>query len=138
MATQCSSFSYDLSCTDGDARCGRFKTAHGAVDTPIFMPVGTQATVKAMSPEVLMTLGAQIILSNTYHLHMRPGEDLIKSLGGLHEFMAWRGPILTDSGGYQAFSLAKLVKINDEGLLFASHLDGSRHMLTPEKAVQIQ
>ena len=138
MAMQCSSFNYNLLCTDGDARCGMFQTARGAVDTPVFMPVGTQATVKAMSPEVLLTLGAQVILSNTYHLHMRPGEELIKDLGGLHKFMAWDRPILTDSGGYQAFSLAKLVKINDEGLLFASHLDGSRHMLTPEKAIQIQ
>ena len=99
MAMQCSSFSYSNECTDGDARCGSFRTAHGTVDTPIFMPVGTQATVKAMSPEVLKDLGSQIILSNTYHLHMRPGEDLIAELGGLHSFMAWDGPILTDSGG---------------------------------------
>lgn len=138
MAMQCSSFSYNNECTDGDARCGSFQTAHGTVDTPIFMPVGTQATVKAMSPEVLKDLGSQIILSNTYHLHMRPGEDLIAALGGLHSFMAWDGPILTDSGGYQAFSLAKLMKINDECLQFASHLDGSRHVLTPEKAIAVQ
>jgi queuine tRNA-ribosyltransferase len=138
MAMQCSSFSYTITSTDGDARCGKFQTAHGEVDTPVFMPVGTQATVKAMSPEVLNSLGSQIILSNTYHLHMRPGEELIAALGGLHRFMAWDGPILTDSGGYQAFSLAKLVKISDKGLQFASHLDGSRHLLTPEKAIQIQ
>ncbi|HOO45243.1 MAG TPA: tRNA guanosine(34) transglycosylase Tgt [Deltaproteobacteria bacterium] len=135
---QCSSFNYDLVCTDGDARRGRFQTAHGTVETPVFMPVGTQATVKAVSPQTLMELKSQIILSNTYHLHMRPGEELIADLGGLHAFMAWNGPILTDSGGYQAFSLARLMKIDDEGLRFASHLDGSRHLLTPEKAVSIQ
>ena len=127
-----------LDCTDGPARCGRFLTSHGSVETPIFMPVGTLATVKAMTPEVLKSLGTQIILSNTYHLHMRPGEDPIAALGGLHTFMGWDGPILTDSGGYQVFSLAKLVKINDEGVQFASHIDGSRHLLTPEEAVRIQ
>jgi queuine tRNA-ribosyltransferase len=138
MATQCSSFKFELLGTDGPARRGRFHTAHGSVETPVFMPVGTQATVKAMAPEALRTLDARIILSNTYHLHMRPGEKLIASLGGLHSFMAWDRPILTDSGGYQAFSLARLMKINDDGLLFSSHLDGSRHLLTPEKAVEIQ
>ncbi len=138
MAMQCSSFNFGVECTDQAARCGRFQTAHGAVDTPIFMPVGTQATVKAMSPEVLKMVGSQIVLSNTYHLHMRPGEDLIAALGGLHAFMAWDGPILTDSGGYQVFSLAKLMKISDDGIRFASHLDGSRHLLTPEKAIEIQ
>ena len=138
MAMQCSSFDYEFLCKDGDARRGRFQTLHGTVETPVFMPVGTQATVKAMSPEMLRELKSQIILSNTYHLHMRPGEELIAALGGLHAFMAWNGPILTDSGGYQAFSLARLRKINDEGLQFASHLDGSRHLLTPEKAVKIQ
>lgn len=104
----------------------------------MFMPVGTQATVKAVSPDILKNLGAGIILSNTYHLHMRPGEKLIASLGGLHSFMSWDRPILTDSGGYQAFSLARLMKITDRGLEFSSHLDGSRHFLTPEKAVEIQ
>ena len=138
METPCSSFKYMLDCTDGPARCGRFLTPHGSVETPIFMPVGTLATVKAMTPEVLKSLGTQIILSNTYHLHMRPGEDLIAALGGLHTFMGWDGPILTDSGGYQVFSLAKLAKINDEGVQFASHIDGSRHLLTPEEAVRIQ
>jgi len=102
------------------------------------MPVGTAATVKAMTPEMLRTAGAQIILGNTYHLHLRPGEELVKELGGLHAFMGWNGPILTDSGGYQVFSLATLVKINNEGVQFASHIDGSRRMLTPEKAVKIQ
>lgn len=138
MGMQCSSFNYTNICTDGNARRGSFRTAHGTVDTPVFMPVGTQATVKAMSPEALKNLQASIILSNTYHLHMRPGDDLIAELGGLHSFMAWDGPILTDSGGYQAFSLAKLMKISDDGLQFASHLDGSRHLLTPEKAIEIQ
>jgi queuine tRNA-ribosyltransferase len=138
MATQCSSFDYLVETTDGLARSGKIQTLHGSVDTPVFMPVGTQGTVKAMTPDVLKSLGSQIVLSNTYHLHMRPGEDLIAALGGLHRFMSWNGPILTDSGGYQAFSLAKLAKINDEGVFFASHLDGSRHLLTPEKAVQIQ
>lgn len=138
MAMQCSSFNFEVFSTDGQARYGRFNTDHGSVETPAFMPVGTQATVKAMSPEMLHDLDSQIILSNTYHLHMRPGEKLIASLGGLHAFMSWNRPILTDSGGYQAFSLAKLMKINDEGLYFSSHIDGSRHVLTPEKAVQIQ
>ncbi|HQI01418.1 MAG TPA: tRNA guanosine(34) transglycosylase Tgt [Deltaproteobacteria bacterium] len=135
---QCSSFSFEVLSTDGQARHGRFNTGHGSVETPVFMPVGTQATVKAMSPGMLADLDSQIILSNTYHLHMRPGEKLIASLGGLHAFMSWDRPILTDSGGYQAFSLAKLMKISDEGLCFSSHIDGSRHILTPEKAVQIQ
>lgn len=138
MAMQCSSFSFELFSADEKAREGVFHTAHGSVETPVFMPVGTQATVKAMTPEMLESLKSRIILSNTYHLHMRPGEKLIASLGGLHAFMAWNRPILTDSGGYQAFSLARLMKINDEGLYFSSHLDGSRHMLTPEKAVEIQ
>lgn len=128
MAMQCSSFKFDIHATEGEARKGEFQTGHGAVQTPVFMPVGTQATVKAVSPEVLKSLGAQIILSNTYHLHIRPGEKLIASLGGLHSFMGWDRPILTDSGGYQAFSLAELVKISDEGLAFSSHLDGSRRI----------
>jgi queuine tRNA-ribosyltransferase len=138
MAMQCSSFKFEVGCTDGTARRGEIHTLHGPVETPVFMPVGTQATVKALTPEMLARLRAGIILSNTYHLHMRPGEKLIASLGGLHRFMAWEGPILTDSGGYQAFSLARLMKVAEEGLGFASHLDGSRHFLTPEKAVEIQ
>jgi len=138
MAMQCSSFKFDLLRTYGQARRGRMQTAHGWIDTPAFMPVGTQATVKAVTPATLKAIGAQIILANTYHLHMRPGEEVIASMGGLHTFMGWNGPILTDSGGYQAFSLAKLVKISDEGLCFASHIDGSRRMLTPERAVAIQ
>ena len=138
MAMPCSSFSFERLGSSGASRRGRFHTAHGAVDTPAFMPVGTQATVKAMTPETLLTLGAQIILANTYHLHMRPGEEIIEAMGGLQTFMGWNGPILTDSGGYQAFSLAKLVRISDAGLQFASHVDGSARMLTPEKAVDIQ
>jgi len=138
MAMQCSSFNYQLHAKEGLARCGRIMTRRGSMDTPVFMPVGTAATVKAVTPEVLLSLGAQIILSNTYHLHVRPGEDLIKTLGGLHKFMGWDRPILTDSGGYQVFSLAKLVKISDEGVLFASHIDGSRRLLTPGSAIRIQ
>lgn len=138
MATQCSSFNFQIHGTDGKARRGTITTRHGAIETPIFMPVGTQATVKAMTPEMLHGIEAQIILANTYHLHLRPGEDLVQNMGGLHRFMNWDKPILTDSGGYQAFSLAQRVKISEEGLLFASHLDGSRRMLTPESAVDIQ
>jgi len=138
MAMPCSLFSYQLEIEDDSARCGKIVTRRGSIDTPVFMPVGTAATVKAMTPEVLTSIGAQIILSNTYHLHLRPGEDLIKTLGGLHIFMGWDGPILTDSGGYQVFSLARLMKISDEGVQFASHIDGSRRMLTPQKAIQIQ
>jgi len=138
MATPCSSFNFERLGSSGAARRGRFHTAHGSVDTPVFMPVGTQATVKAMTPELLQRLGAQIILANTYHLHMRPGEGIIEALGGLQAFMGWNGPILTDSGGYQAFSLAKLVRGSDAGLQFASHVDGSARMLTPEKAIDIQ
>jgi queuine tRNA-ribosyltransferase len=120
------------------ARAGILKTAHDAIKTPVFMPVGTQASVKTISPDELKKLGAQIILNNTYHLYLRPGAELIKTAGGLHRFSGWLRPILTDSGGYQVFSLAKLNKITDEGLHFQSHLDGSRHFFTPEKVVEIQ
>ena len=120
------------------ARLGKIHTAHGCVDTPAFIPVGTQATVKSLTPEDLSHLGVQIILANTYHLYLRPGHDVISALGGLHRFMHWEGPILTDSGGYQVFSLAKLREISEQGVTFQSHLDGSSHLLTPEKAVQIQ
>ncbi|MCP5467992.1 MAG: tRNA guanosine(34) transglycosylase Tgt [Deltaproteobacteria bacterium] len=120
------------------ARCGVYKTHHGEFKTPVFMPVGTQATVKSMQPEQLKQLGAQIILSNTYHLYLRPGHQLIKKLGGLHNFMNWQGPILTDSGGYQVFSLAKMQKVTQEGVKFQSHLDGSYHLLTPELAIEVQ
>ena len=113
-------------------------TPHGTVDTPAFMPVGTAVTVKGVTPEELVASGAQIILSNTYHLYLRPGHELIEDLGGLHHFMSWGGPILTDSGGFQVFSLASLRRIDDEGVRFRSHLDGSAHLLTPEKSMEIQ
>ncbi len=120
------------------ARLGTLETAHGNVNTPVFMPVGTQGTVKAMSNDELLECGAEIILGNAYHLNLRPGLDVIKKAGGLHKFMGWQGPILTDSGGYQVFSLAKLRSISAEGAEFSSHIDGSRHFITPEKAIEIQ
>ncbi|HEX5035376.1 MAG TPA: tRNA guanosine(34) transglycosylase Tgt, partial [bacterium] len=120
------------------ARLGRYDTAHGSFETPVFMPVGTQATVKSMRPEELKELGASIILGNTYHLYLRPGHRTIEGLGGLHRFMNWPGPILTDSGGYQVFSLAKMCKLKPEGVQFQSHLDGSSHLLSPELAIEIQ
>lgn len=119
-------------------RLGRLHTAHGVIETPVFMPVGTQAAVKAMTPEELREVGATIILSNTYHLYLRPGHELVAEVGGLHRFMNWSGPILTDSGGYQVFSLSALRRIEEDGVEFRSHLDGSRHFLSPEKAVAIQ
>lgn len=131
---------YELikTCKQTGARLGRLHTPHGVIETPIFMPVGTQATVKAMTPEELKDIGSQIILSNTYHLYMRPGHDLIERAGGLHKFMNWDKPILTDSGGFQVFSLGPLRKIKEEGVEFRSHLDGSKHFLSPEKATEIQ
>jgi len=120
------------------ARTGVLRTAHGEVETPVFMPVGTLGTVKGLTQESLETLGAQILLANTYHLYLRPGEQVIREMGGLHRFMSWERPILTDSGGYQVFSLAALRKINDAGVEFRSHLDGSLHFLTPKRAVEIQ
>jgi len=122
----------------GRARLGTLTTPHGAVDTPQFMPVGTQATVKSLTPSDLRTAGTQIILANTYHLSLRPGHERIARLGGLHRFMGWDGPILTDSGGFQVFSLAHLGEVDDDGVTFASHLDGSPQRLTPERAVEIQ
>lgn len=124
--------------TRNQARTGVLSTAHGDFQTPAFMPVGTQGTVKAVNPRQLKELGAEIILSNTYHLHLRPGDELIKSFGGLHRFMNWDGPILTDSGGFQVFSLSKLRKISDEGVQFNSHIDGKKIFFTPEKVVEIQ
>ena len=120
------------------ARLGRFVTPHGVIETPAFMPVGTQGTVKAVLPRDLREMGCQILLGNTYHLYLRPGHELVRKLGGLHRFMGWDGPILTDSGGYQVFSLAAMRKISEEGARFQSHLDGTSHLLTPEKAVEIQ
>ena len=125
-------------CKQTGARLGRIHTPHGSFDTPVFMPVGTQATVKGMSPDELKEIGAQIILSNTYHLYLRPGQELIREAGGLHSFMNWDRSILTDSGGFQVFSLDSLRKIEEEGVTFKSHIDGSRHFISPEKAVEIQ
>src|ERR687891_1586770 len=120
------------------ARLGRLATAHGVVETPAFMPVGTHGTVKAMLPRDLKEIGCQILLGNTYHLYLRPGAEMIRDLGGLHRFMGWDGPILTDSGGYQVFSLGAMRTISEQGVRFQSHLDGSYHLLTPENVVQIQ
>ncbi|HZW48807.1 MAG TPA: tRNA guanosine(34) transglycosylase Tgt [Bacillota bacterium] len=133
-------FKYELikQSTESAARLGKITTSHGTFDTPVFMPVGTQASVKSLSSEELNQMGAKIILSNTYHLFLRPGEDLIAEAGGLHSFMSWKGSILTDSGGFQVFSLDKLRKISEEGVAFRSHLDGSALFLSPEKAVEIQ
>jgi queuine tRNA-ribosyltransferase len=132
-------FSLITQCPRTSARAGLLETAHGTIETPIFMPVGTQATVKAMTPEELEALGAQIILGNTYHLFLRPGVDIIRRFGGLHDFMHWHRPILTDSGGFQVFSLAQLSRISEQGYAFQSHLDGgARHILTPEDALDAQ
>jgi queuine tRNA-ribosyltransferase len=120
------------------ARAGILETTHGVVETPVFMPVGTRGSVKSVSPEELLAAGARIILGNTYHLYLRPGCDVISRFAGLHQFMHWDGPILTDSGGFQVFSLAKLAKISEEGVTFQSHLDGSSHLLTPGKVIDIQ
>ncbi len=129
---------FELLAEDGAARRGRLHTAHGTVETPAFMPVGTAATVKAMTPAMLRASGTEMVLANTYHLMLRPGAQRIARLGGLHRFMAWPGPILTDSGGYQVLSLAERRTIAERGVTFASHLDGGRHELTPERAVEIQ
>lgn len=133
-------FQYKLiaECRETGARAGEFTTPHGVIETPIFMPVGTQATVKAMTPQELEEIGAQIILSNTYHLYMRPGADIVQEAGGLHRFMQWERPILTDSGGFQVFSLSKLRKISEEGVEFSSHLNGSKHFMRPEESIDIQ
>jgi queuine tRNA-ribosyltransferase len=120
------------------ARRGKLTTAHGEIETPCFMPVGTQATVKGVNPLQLKELGAQIILANAYHLYLRPGVPLIKEMGGLHKFMSWDKPILTDSGGYQVFSLANLFSVTNDGVKFNSHLDGKEHFLTPEEIIKIQ
>src|SRR5437764_4190335 len=132
-------FSFQVSKTDpSGARRGRLTTPHGSIETPFFLPVGTQGAVKALRNEALEELGAQIILANTYHLYLRPGHELVRKLGGLHKFISWNGAILTDSGGYQVFSLSELRKITDDGVRFRSHLDGSEHLLTPEQAAEIQ
>lgn len=133
-----SAFQFEVIATDGSARAGLLHTPHGVIPTPVFCPVGTQATVKTISPRDLTDMHASLILSNTYHLHLRPGSELIRDLGGLHRFMAWDGPILTDSGGFQVFSLAEINKIDDDGVIFRSHIDGSKHRFTPEVSMQIQ
>ncbi len=132
------SFTFEIQAEVGAARAGVFHTPHGDLPTPIFAPVGTQATVKALQPRDLRDVGAILVLANTYHLYLRPGDELIRNLGGLHEFMQWERPILTDSGGFQVFSLGELRKIDDEGVTFRSHHDGSTHRFTPEKSIQIQ
>jgi queuine tRNA-ribosyltransferase len=133
-----SEFRFELLAQEGAARRGRLHTAHGPVETPAFMPVGTAATVKAMSVDMLRATGAQMVLANTYHLMLRPGAERVERLGGLHRFMAWPGPILTDSGGFQVMSLAARRRIDEDGVVFSSHLDGSRHALTPERCMDIQ
>ena len=129
---------YELVKKTGNARAGVITTPHGKIETPVFMPVGTQGTVKGMTKEELVELGSEIILGNTYHLHLRPGDDLVARFGGLHKFSAWEKPILTDSGGFQVFSLGHLRKITEEGVAFSSHLDGSKRFLSPEKSIEIQ
>jgi queuine tRNA-ribosyltransferase len=131
-------FSFELTAQDGQARAGIIHTPHGDILTPTFAPVGTQATVKALTPAQLHDLHVELILANTYHLYLRPGDELVAELGGLHRFMNWSGPILTDSGGFQVFSLSDSRKIDDEGVTFKSHIDGSMHRLTPEKSIAIQ
>jgi queuine tRNA-ribosyltransferase len=132
------SFSFALEATDGRARAGRLETPHGTVETPAFMPVGTAGAVKAVTGRDLREVGAQILLANTYHLMLRPGDTQVAELGGLHGFTGWAGPFLTDSGGYQVFSLANLRRLTEEGVTFKSHLDGSAHLLTPERSMEIQ
>lgn len=131
-------FEFKLQARQGRARAGQFQTPHGVIETPIFAPVGTQATVKALTPAQLQEIQANLILANTYHLYLRPGDELVAEMGGLHEFMHWPNPILTDSGGFQVFSLGNINRIDDDGVTFKSHIDGSSHRLTPEKAIAIQ
>jgi len=131
-------FEFEILATDGQARAGVFHTPHGPILTPVFMPVGTAATVKAVSPRDLQEIGVNLVLANTYHLHLRPGDELIRDMGGLHQFMAWPGPMLTDSGGFQVFSLATINRIDDEGVTFRNHIDGSSIQLTPERSIHIQ
>ena len=131
-------FDFTLHATDGAARTGTFTTPHGNVETPAFMPVGTNGSVKGVSPEEIEATGTSMILANTYHLYLRPGHELVRELGGVHEFMRWDGPILTDSGGYQVFSLSASNKIRDDGVVFQSHIDGSSHLFTPEGVMDIQ
>jgi tRNA-guanine transglycosylases, various specificities len=129
---------FKLNKTSGKARSGTLKTAHGDIQTPFFMTIGTVGAIKGLVPEEVKDLGGQVILANTYHLHLRPGEDIVEKAGGLHKFMNWDGPILTDSGGYQIFSLSKIRKLKNDGVEFRSHLNGEKIFLTPEKAIDIQ
>jgi queuine tRNA-ribosyltransferase len=138
VSTQRPDFGFSIDRTDGSARAGVFRTPHGSVSTPAFMAVGTLATVKALDPEDLVELGAGMILSNAYHLHLRPGDELIREMGGLHKFMGWNGPILTDSGGFQVFSLATLCTVAEDGVEFRSHIDGSLRQFTPESVMRIE
>ncbi|NDJ75459.1 MAG: tRNA-guanine transglycosylase, partial [Chloroflexi bacterium] len=131
-------FEFTLEAQHAGARAGVFTTPHGLLHTPVFAPVGTQATVKAVAPRELVELGATLVLGNTYHLYLRPGDELIADLGGLHHFMGWDGPLLTDSGGFQVFSLGELRSIDDDGVTFKSHLDGTTHRFTPEVSIRIQ
>lgn len=131
-------FEFEISATDGRARAGVLHTPHGALNTPLFAPVGTQAAVKAVTPAQLVEVGTSLVLANTYHLYLRPGHNVVRDLGGLHAFMNWHGPILTDSGGYQVFSLGESNSIDDDGVTFRSHIDGSTHRFTPEHAMEIQ
>ena len=131
-------FDFQIAATSGPARTGTLTLPHGTVETPVFMPVGTQGTVRALSPTDLKAVGASMVLANTYHLHVRPGEDIVSQLGGLHRFMAWDRPLLTDSGGFQVFSLAGFRRVDDDGVEFQSHVDGARRTLTPERATEIQ
>ena len=130
-------FSFALEATSGRARAGVLHTPHGVVETPAFMPVGTAGVVKALTPRDLRDAGAQIVLANTYHLMLRPGDELVAKMGGLQRFSGWQGPMLTDSGGYQEFSLSSLRRLSEEGVEFQSQLDGSRHLLTPERSIEI-
>lgn len=138
MAQEQEIFSFNLQANQGKARAGVFHTPHGDLLTPVFAPVGTLATVKSLTPQQLAELGATLVLSNTYHLYLRPGDELVAEMGGLHEFMQWPNPMLTDSGGFQVFSLSQTRKIDDDGVTFKSHIDGSMHRFTPEKSVAIQ
>src|SRR6476659_7121224 len=131
-------FRFEITARSSAARAGVFSTPHGNVETPVFMPVGTLATVKSLDPDDLVAMGATMILGNAYHLHLRPGDEVVREMGGLHRFMHWDGPILTDSGGFQVFSLAQLRTVNEEGVEFQSHIDGSRRFFTPEAVMQIE
>src|SRR5712692_4194619 len=131
-------FPFSIASNAGAARLGQINTAHGVVDTPAFMPVGTLGSVKAVPQDVLEELDAQIILGNTYHLYLRPGHELVRSLGGLHKFMSWNRSMLSDSGGFQVFSLSELRRVTEDGVTFRSHLDGSSHLFTPERSMEIQ